>query len=92
LYSPRMLTTDEARNGLSEERQQLVHLREGVRLPRVTLQHGPAGGHVQSGRIYGVHSRALRRLRGGGVGGGLEARKKICLYISSHFTATELKR
>lgn len=34
-----------------------------MRLPRVTLQHGPAGGHVQSCCINGVHSGVLRRLR-----------------------------
>lgn len=56
-------TTDEACKGLSEEGQQRVHLGEGVWLPRVTLQHGPAGGHVQSGCIHGVHSGVLRSLR-----------------------------
>lgn len=49
-------TTDKACEGLSEEGEKRVHIREGVRLPWVTLQHGPAGGHVQSGSINGVHS------------------------------------
>lgn len=51
-----VLTANKASERLSEEGQQCVHIREGVRLPRVTLQHGPAGGHVQSGRVNGVHS------------------------------------
>lgn len=63
-----MLTADKACEGLSEEGQQRIHVREGVRLPRVTLQHGAAGGHVKSGCIDWVHSGALRSL--GQIGPG----------------------
>lgn len=63
-----MLTTDKACEGLSEEGQQRVHVRKAVRVPRVTLQHRPAGGHVQSGCIDGVHSGALRSLGQTGPG------------------------
>lgn len=51
-----MLTTDEACERLPKEGEESVHVREGVRLPRVALQHSPAGGHVQGGCIHGVHS------------------------------------
>lgn len=58
-----ILTADEACEGLAEEGQQVVHVCEGGGLLRVTLQHGPAGGHVQSGRIDWVHSGARSSLQ-----------------------------
>lgn len=61
------LTADQTGEGLSEEGKHCVHVREGVGMPGVTLQHGPAGGHVQSGRIYWVHSGV--KVLGGGKSG-----------------------
>lgn len=60
-FSIGTLTADEACKGLAEEGKDVVHVREGVGLLRVTLQHGPAGGHVQGGRTDWVHSGALGR-------------------------------
>ena len=65
LYILRMLTTDKTCERLSEERQQLVHLGKSVRLPRVALQHGPAGRHIQSGCINRIHSGVLFSQSGG---------------------------